>query len=59
MRISHEAIYQALFVQGRGTKATTSALNDGVNERRWRRSARLPSTFFRIRTPSTRAHAHI
>jgi hypothetical protein len=41
------------------TKATTSALNEAVNDRRARRLAPLPSTFFRIRTPSSWAHAHI
>ena len=41
------------------TKATTSALNALVNDRRGRRPAPWPSTFFRIRTPSSWAHAHI
>ena len=41
------------------TKAMTSALNFGVNDRRCRRRAPFPSTFFPIRTPSSWAHAHI
>src|SRR5262249_37706254 len=41
------------------TKATTSPLNAAVNDRRGRRLAPLPSTFFRIRTPSSCSRPHL